>query len=489
MEILFVSPEVVPFSKVGGLGDVVGALPKALRALGHKVTVLSLRYGSIDPAEHALARRLVKVKVHLAGETVDAEVYEARLPSGVTVVLLGAPRISDRPGVYGEGATTYEDNHLRFGLLCRGALAWMRMQAKVPDLVHLHDWTTGLIPTLIKHAARDDHRFAKVRTVFTIHNAAHQGLFPLSTLADLGLSTADAAHMEFYGQASWLKAGIVDADRVTTVSPTYAREIVTPAGGAHMDGVLLAHAPDLVGILNGLDPGVWNPSTDPHLLSRYDVVDPLPKTRCKNALQKALGLAPRPETPLLGMVARIDAQKGVDLLLGCASQLLRQDVQLVVQGSGDPELVAGLVALAKEMPEKVAYRPEFDDGLAHRIFAGSDLFLVPSRFEPSGLTQLYAMRYGAVPVVRNTGGLRDTVVDCDHTLGTGTGFVFDELAPDAFYGAIARGLAAYAQPERFAALRRRVMRLDHAWERSARRYAAIYRELLPLVDDSPSASA
>ena len=489
MEILFVSPEVVPFSKVGGLGDVVGALPKALRALGHKVTVLSLRYGSIDPAEHALARRLVKVKVHLAGETVDAEVYEARLPSGVTVVFLGGPRVSDRPGVYGEGATPYEDNHLRFGLLCRGAVAWMKMQSKVPDLVHLHDWSTGIIPALLKHAAKDDPRLASVRTVLTIHNAAHQGSFPVATLADVGLHHADAQRMEFYGQASWLKAGIVDADRVTTVSPTYAREIVTPAGGASMDGVLRAHAKGLVGILNGIDPGVWNPSTDPHLLSRYDVVDPLPKARCKTALQKALGLPARPDTPLLGMVARIDTQKGLDLLLGCASQLLRQDLQLVVQGSGDPELTAALAALSKEMPEKFAFRSEYDDGLAHRIFAGSDLFLVPSRFEPSGLTQLYAMRYGAVPVVRNTGGLRDTVVDCDASLGTGTGFVFDELTPDAFYGAVARGLAAYAQPERFAALRRRVMRIDHAWDRSARRYAAIYRELFPLSDDNPSATA
>lgn len=489
MEILFVSPEVVPFSKVGGLGDVVGALPKALRALGHKVTVLSLRYGSIDPAEHALARRLVKVKVHLGGEHLDAEVYEARLPSGVTVVFLGGARVSDRPKIYGEGATTYEDNHLRFGLLCKGAVAWMRMQPKVPDLVHLHDWTTGIIPALLKQGAKEDPRLAKVRTVFTIHNAAHQGLFPLSTLADLGISAAEAAHMEFYGQVSWLKAGIVDSDRVTTVSPTYALEIVTPAGGANMDGVLRAHGKGLVGILNGIDPGVWNPSTDPHILSRYDVVDPLPKARCKTALQKALGLPARPDTPVLGMVARIDTQKGVDLLLACATQLMRQDVQVVVQGSGDPELTAALATLSKEMPEKFVYRSEFDDGLAHRIFAGSDLFLVPSRFEPSGLTQLYAMRYGAVPVVRNTGGLRDTVVDCDASLGTGTGFVFDDLTPDGFYGAIARGLSAYAQPERFAALRRRVMRVDHAWDRSARRYAAIYRELFPLSDDNPSATA
>ena len=489
MEILFVSPEVVPFSKVGGLGDVVGALPKALRALGHKVTVLSLRYGSIDPAEHALARRLVKVKVHLGGEHVDAEVYETRLPSGVTVVFLGAPRISDRPGVYGEGATTYEDNHLRFGLLCKGAVAWMRMQPKVPDLVHLHDWTTGLIPMLIKHAAKDDPRFTKVRAVFTIHNAAHQGTFPISSLADLGIEASAAAHMEFYGQVSWLKAGVVDSDRVTTVSPTYAREIVTPGGGANMDGVLRAHATGLVGILNGIDPGVWNPSTDPHIISRYDVVDPLPKARCKTALQKALGLPARPDTPVLGMVARLDTQKGIDLLLGCASQLLRQDVQLVVQGSGDPEFTTALAALAKDMPEKVAFRSEFDDGLAHRIIAGSDLFLVPSRFEPSGLTQLYAMRYGAVPVVRATGGLRDTVVNLDDHLRTGTGFTFDDDTPAALFGAVGRALTAFQDRPAFDRVVQRVMRQDFSWERPARRYHALYTSLVPAVEAATAAPA
>ncbi len=488
MEILFISPEVVPYSKVGGLGDVVGALPKALRALGHKVTVLSLRYGSIDPAEHALARRLVKVKVAIGTEHIDAEVYEARLPSGVTVVLLGAPGVSDRPGVYGEGAVPYEDNARRFGLLCKGAVAWMRMQARVPELVHLHDWTTGLIPALLRQASADDPRLAGVRTVFTIHNVAHQGTFGVESLAALGLG-AEAGRYEFYGKVSWLKAGLLDADRVTTVSPTYAKEILTAAGGANMDGVLRAHAKGLTGILNGLDPGVWNPSTDPHIAARYDVFDPLPKARCKTGLQKLLGLPARPETALLGMVARLDKQKGVDLLLAGVTQLLRQDVQLVVQGSGDPELAEAMTALAKEMPEKVAFRADYDDALAHRIFAGSDLFLVPSRFEPSGLTQLYAMRYGSVPVVRDTGGLRDTVVDCDASLSTGTGFVFEELTPDAFYGAIARGLSAFAQPEKFAALRRRVMRLDHAWDRSARRYSAVYRELLPASEDSASATA
>ena len=489
MEILFVSPEVVPYSKVGGLGDVVGALPKALRALGHKVTVLSLRYGSIDPAEHALARRLTKVKVKLAGEEVSCEVYEARLPSGVTVVLLGGPRVSDRPGVYGERATPYDDNALRFGLLCQGAVSWMRAQTKVPDLVHLHDWTTAIIPALLRQGAVDDPRLAKVRTVLTVHNLAHQGNLSLEDGRAVGLDAASLARMEFFGRASWLKAGLLEADRVTTVSPTYAREIVTAAGGAGMDGVLRAHAKGLTGILNGIDPGVWNPSTDPHLAARYDVFDPLPKARCKTALQQELGLPVRPETPIAGLVARIDAQKGIDLLLGCATQLLRQDVQLVVQGSGDPALEASLAALAKELPEKVAYRSAYDDRLAHRIYAGSDLFLVPSRFEPSGLTQLYAMRYGTVPVVRWTGGLRDTVLDCDPTLATGTGFVFESLLPEDFYGAIARGLAAYQQTDRFATLRRRVMRIDHAWDRSARRYGAVYRELGPAAEDGPSATA
>ncbi len=486
MDIVFVSPEVVPYSKVGGLADVVGALPKSLRALGHKVTVVSLLYGSIDSAQHALARRLTKLKVPLAGETVSLDIYEARLPSGVNVVLLAAPRVSDRDGVYGERGEAYPDNHLRFGALCRGAIEWIRAQSKAPDIVHVHDWATALVPALLDHLKKSEPKLANIKTVLTIHNLAHQGIFPLSTLADLGLPESYGAvdALEFYGAASWLKGGIVYADAITTVSPAYAREVLTPEGGARMDGVLRARAKDFTGVLNGVDPAVWNPSTDPSLAARYDAEDPSAKARCKSDLQQRVGLPVRPEVPLFGMVARMESQKGVDLLAECAATLLRQDVQVVVQGSGNPAIMESVARLAREMPDKVVYRSEFDDALAHRIYAGSDFFLVPSRFEPCGLAQMYAMRYGTVPVVRATGGLRDSVVDCDGELATGTGFLFDEATGEGLYGAMARAIGAYQRRGAFAKLVRRVMRGDWSWDRSARRYQGIYSALVSPADDA-----
>ncbi len=484
MEIVFVTPEVVPFSKVGGLADVSAALPKALRALGHKVTVVSLLYGSIDPSAHALARRLTKVRVPLAGETVAVEVYEARLPSGVSVVLLAGPRVTDRQGVYGERGEAYADNHLRFGLLCRGAVEWMRAQPRMPDLVHAHDWPAALVPTWLRVLGRDDARLASVRSVLTLHNAAHHGVFPLATVAELGLpeSYAGVEGMEFWGEASWLKAGIADASKLTTVSATYAKEIVTDEGGGRMAAVLRARADDLTPIVNGVDPAVWNPSTDPHLAARYDADDPSPKARCKTDLQQRVGLPVTPDVPLFGMVARMDAQKGVDLLVDCAATLLRQDVQLVVQGSGAPALMEAVASLARAMPDKVVYRSDFDDALAHRIYAGSDFFLVPSRFEPCGLSQMYAMRYGTVPVVRATGGLRDTVVDCDPELTSGTGFRFDEATGEGLYSAVGRALGAWQRGPAFAKLVRRVMRGDWSWDRSARRYQSLYRALVPQTE-------
>lgn len=489
MDIVFVSPEVAPFSKVGGLADVVAALPKALRALGHKVTVLSLRYGSIDPQTHALARRLTRLKVPMGDEIVEAELYEGRLVSGVNVVLLGAPGISDRPGVYGEGADPYPDNDRRFGFLARAAVEWMRVQPKAPDIAHLHDWTTGLVPLLLREDK--DPKLAGVKTVFTLHNLAHQGIFPAASLAALGIpaSYAGVGGLEFWGEVSWMKSAAMFSDRFVTVSPSYAKEILTTAGGVRMDGVLRAHVDGLVGILNGIDPAVWNPSTDPHLAARFDAHDASAKARCKTDLQQRAGLPVRPDTPVLGMVARWDRQKGVDLLLDVSARLLRQDVQLVLQGSGNTALMEAVATLARELPEKVSFTRDYDDAHAHRIYGGSDFFLMPSRFEPCGLSHLYAMRYGSVPVVHDTGGLRDTVLDCDPALRSGTGFLFTEATGDGFYGGVSRGLAAYKNAEGFAALRRRVMRQEWSWDRSARRYQGIYTELVPAkADETLSAS-
>ncbi|MEI8254498.1 MAG: glycogen/starch synthase [Deltaproteobacteria bacterium] len=476
MDIVFVSPEVVPFSKVGGLGDMVGALPKALRALGHKVQVVSLLYGSIDPNSNALARRLTKVQVPLGGETISAEVHEARLPSGVQVTLLSAPGLTDRPGnVYGEA-----DDDRRFAFLSRGAVEWMRAQPKLPDVVHVHDWATALVPVFLSVLAETDPRLASIRTVLTLHDLAHQGIYPRESLAALGLPdrlfSPDA--LEFYGKCNWLKGGIVYANKLTTLSPAYAKEITQGESGMGLEGVLRARGKDVIGILNGVDFAVWNPATDPHMTSHYDAEDTSAKVRCKADLLARCGLASKPDTALCAWVGRFDRTKGIDLLLGAAPLLLRQDVALVVLGDGAPEFHEPLADLARRFPDRVFVKNGFDDALAHKIYGGADLFLAPSRVEASGLAHLYAMRYGAIPVAHATGGLRDTVLDCDARLETGTGFVFDRAESEDFYGAIARGLSAYQDAPAFAKLRRRVMRRDVSWERSARQYQSLYTALV-----------
>lgn len=474
MEILFVSPEVVPFSKVGGLADVTGSLPKALRALGHKVTVVSLLYGTIDPTASALARRLVKVQVPLGSQTIQAEVYEARLPSGVNVTLLNAPGLSDRPRIYGE-----PDDYRRFAFLSRGAIEWARAQPRLPEVIHAHDWATGLLPLFLKLAAEGDARLAQVKTVFTVHDFAAQGLFEREGLAEIGIpdSYFTPAGIEFYGKVSSLKAGVVYADKVTTVSPTYAKEVAAGIAGEGMAGVVRSRGKDFIGILNGIDFAVWNPATDPYLAARYDAEDATPKARCKADLAATVGIAQRPEAPLFGMVARLTTQKGIDLLLEAAPRMMRQDLSLVVLGEGDDALAEGLSHLASHFPERVHFKRGFDDPLAHKIYGGADFFLAPSRVEPSGLAHLYAMRYGALPIVRATGGLRDTVVDADRELESGTGFVFERPDADEFYGAVARALVAWRNREGMVRLRHRVMRKDFSWDRSARQYQALYSAL------------
>ncbi len=475
MDIVFVSPEVVPFSKVGGLGDMVGALPKALRALGHKVHVVSLMYGTIDPSGNALARRLTKVQVPIGGETIAAEVYEARLPSGVHVTLLNAPGLTDRAGsVYG-----HPDDEKRFGFLCRGAIEWMRAQPKLPDVVHAHDWPTALIPVYLRVLAEKDPRLASVKTVLTLHNLSFQGVYPRETLATLGLPEElfHPDRLEFFGKINLLKGGIVYADKITTLSPAFAREIVEAGNGMGLEGVIKSRGRDVVGVLNGVDFAVWNPATDPQLIAHYDAEESSAKSRCKVDLLTRCNLALRPETPVCAWVGRFDEAKGIDLLLAAAPRLLRQDVALVVLGEGEAKYSGALDELVARFPDRVFVKHAFDDALAHHIYAGADLFLAPSRFEASGLAHLYAMRYGAIPVAHAAGGLRDTVLDCDARLETGTGFTFDRPDEESFYGAIARGLSAYRDTGAFAKLRRRVMRRDLSWERSARQYQSLYASL------------
>ncbi len=482
MEITFVTTELSPFVKVGGLADVSSALPKALRTLGHTVTVVMPRFAALEKHGLLLARRLTPLRFTLGDRAFEMTVFDGRLASQVDLVVVDAPGLFDRPGVYGERGEDYPDNALRFAVLSRAAAELVRQRVasgRSIDVVHCNDWPTALVPTYLRALAAEVPALAAARTVLTIHNVAHQGVFPKDVLPTLGIGweAFTVAGVEFYGGINLLKQGILTADAVTTVSPTYAREIQSPTHGAGLDGVLRAHGDALLGITNGVDYAVWNPATDAALVARYDAEDTTNKTRCKGALQKEVGLPLDAHAPLVAFVGRIVEQKGTDLVVAVMPKLLRgTEAQIVVAGEGEGPLASSLEAAMAKSHGRGAFVGAASEGLVHRIFAGADLVLVPSRYEPCGLVQMFGQRYGALPVAHATGGLVDTVVDCDSQLETGTGFLFEEATADSLLAATERAIAARMLPQ-WAALVRRSMRLDRGWERPARRYDQLYRSL------------
>lgn len=482
MDILFVTPEVAPYSKVGGLADISGALPKALRGLGHRVTVFSPLHHCVDPSKHSLARRLTKLVVPMGERRFECALYDGRTAAGVDLLFLGEPTLFDRPGIYDDPSTRrrYEDDALRWAVFARAALELARTREGGFDVLHAHDWPSALAPVYLRHRYAGDPRLARLGTVVSIHNLVHQGRFPRTTMPELDLdgSLFTLEGLELFGDVSFLKGGLVYGDRLTTASPTYAREIVREEAGLGLEGVLRQRGSALVGILNGIDQSIWNPATDPSLVSRYDAESPGAKGRCKADLQRRLGLPVEPRLPLLGTVSRLAWEKGLDVLAKALERLLRADVQVAVLGKGEPAQEAAFRKLADQWRDRMVYVNEVPEPLAHQLYAGADLFVMPSRFEPCGLAQMYAQRYGTPPIVHATGGLIDTVVDCDAHLETGTGFVFQDETPTDLVAAMRRALAAYAQPELFAKLVRRVMKLDHGWDRSARRYETVYKQVL-----------
>jgi len=491
MEILFVTTELAPFVKVGGLADVSAALPKMLKTLGHKVTIVMPRYAAFEEAGLLLARRLTPLTLELGGKTHEVTVYDGRLPSQVDLVLLDAPGLFDRPGVYGDRGEDYPDNAMRFAILSRAAAEIVKQRAESgspPDLVHVNDWPTALVTKYLKDLG------VRTPSLLTIHNVAHQGVFPKDLLSAIGLDKKDftVAGIEFYGSLNYLKQGIISADAVSTVSASYAREIQTEGGGCKLDGVLRAKE-RITGIVNGVDYGVWNPATDSHIVARYDAEDASNKARCKGALQKELGLAIEEKHPLIVSVSRLVSQKGIDLVVDVIPRVLRgSDAQIVVAGEGDDAIAAKLERAAEKSNGRVVFIRNAPEAQVHRIFAGADIALVPSRFEPCGLVQLYAQRYGAPPVAHATGGLIDTIVDCEAKLETGTGFLFEDTTADLLYAATQRAIAAF-ETDRWPALRRRVMRLDRGWERAGRQYEQVYRTLVaanapPGASIAPAAS-
>lgn len=473
MEILFVASEVAPFSKTGGLGDVAGALPRALAARGHAVSVVTPRYGSIDPARWGLKplHRAIQVR----GEATTLWVKQDRAP----IYFVEHERLfGARRGLYGERGADYGDNAERFAYLARAALAVPAALRLRPRIVHANDWQTGLLPFLLRHEHARDPALAGARTVFTIHNLAYQGLFPKTVVPVLGLpwDVFRFEAMEFWDRLSFLKAALTSADALTTVSPSYAKEILTPEGGAGLDAVLRHRSKDLTGILNGIDTHEWDPGTDPHLPAHFGAEELAGKAACKAALQRELGLPVRPDVTLLALVSRLAEQKGVDLVAAALPALLEHEVQVALLGSGDRRYEEAFARAARDRPDRLAARIGFDEGLAHRIEAGGDAFLMPSRFEPCGLNQMYSLRYGTVPVVRAVGGLDDTVQDYDGW-NAGTGFKFKEYSPHALTVAVRRALDVWRDRRAWAGLVRRGMAEDNSWARSAGRYEALYRSL------------
>ncbi|MFO0678536.1 MAG: glycogen/starch synthase [Polyangiaceae bacterium] len=483
MDILFVTTELAPFVKVGGLADVSAALPKTLRTLGHAVTVVLPRFASLEEGGLLFARRLTPLSLPMGDKTIDVTLFDGRLASGVDLVLVDAPGLYDRASVYGERGEDYPDSDLRFAVLSRAAaeIARQRAQGGKPyDVVHTNDWPTALTAAYVEVLRKETPELAATKTVLTLHNVAHQGTFDAGRFGLLGLPANYASDSALFahGKSNFLQQGIRSSDRVTTVSDGYAREIQTAAQGHGLEALLASLPSPLVGIANGVDYGVWNPATDAALASRFDAEDRTSRARCRGALQRELGFPLDPTAPILASVSRLVPQKGIDVLADAIPRLLRStDAQIVVVGHGDPELTARIDAAARASEGRVVHVANADETLVHRVFAGSDFVLMPSRFEPCGLVQLYAQRYGALPVAHATGGLTDTIVDCDAELETGTGFLFDELTKDALVAATLRAVGAKIHPK-FDDLQRRVMRLDRGWERPARRYEKLYKSVV-----------
>ena len=531
MNICFVASEVAPFAKTGGLADVAGALPAALHRKGHDVRVFMPLYSVIDFSGHEVVPVdfLHHVPVHLGGQVFHFSVFTTKLPGsgagaggaettpkkpakgksaktskakaksasakakgraakengdgpdadGVDVYFIGCPPLFDRDSIY----TGDWEDHLRFAMLSQAALKCCQHMGWAPDIVHCNDWHTGLVPLYLKTTfGWDRHIFGNARSVFTIHNLAYSGAFPAEVVGNLGLDgfhhLLHQEHLE-QGLVSYLETGILHADVITTVSRTYAQEIQTPSFGHGMDGLLRMRSDSVLGIVNGVDYGVWNPEVDPELPRNYGIDDVEEgKAACRAHLLSEMGLSDDPHAPTLGIVSRLTAQKGFEITHDAVLQALRYlNIRLVILGSGERSLEEHFLWLQGQFPDKVCFYRGFNNHLAHLIEAGADIFLMPSRFEPCGLNQMYSLKYGTIPLVRRTGGLADTVELYDRNTGRGNGVVFDHYNSTGFAWGLKTALELWRDPEIRARIRHNAMSADWSWERQSSRYEALYRAL------------
>src|SRR5579864_5950262 len=476
LRVLILAAEIVPFAKIGGLADVVGALPKSLQALGHDVRLAMPRYGQIDPQRFNLGTVLDSADVNMKSFREKVTVRQGSIGDAIPVYMIDAPRYFDRENIYG-----YTDDGERFILFCRAALEAMRTLDWVPDIIHCNDWQTGIVPNWMHTVYRDDPFFANTATAYTIHNLAYQGIFGYRILEVAGVAAGGFLYpqiVELANVVDIMGRGILFADAITTVSERYAQEILTPTFGEKLDQLLRSRRERLFGILNGIDYQEMNPAIDRYIHTRFDRETLDKRAENKRALQERAHLPVKSSVPLIAMISRLADQKGFDLLAQIIQPLLAQGIQLVVLGIGDQHYHEMFQNLAARYPEQVAIFLTFNTELAQAIYAGSDMFLMPSRFEPCGLGQLIAMRYGSVPIVRKVGGLADTVQEYDPRTGDGNGFTFTNYDPWELFAAIVRALELYRFKDVWRTLQQRGMIADHSWRASAVRYVDVYRDAI-----------
>ena len=477
MHIAFVASECVPFSKTGGLADVVGALPKALANLGHQISVYIPRYRPTRPYEPQLVVR--SITVPFDDQYRFCSVVTGENTAGVRHYFIDYPAYFEREGLYGTPSGDYPDNAERFALFCRAALEASKILG-VPHVFHCHDWQSALVPVLLRTVYAQDPAFREVSTLLTVHNIGYQGLFPPEILPLLMLpwDLFTISRLEYFGQVNFLKGGLVMADAISTVSRKYAQEIQTSEYGFGLEGVLRTRNSNVAGILNGVDYNEWSPETDKYIAANFSAEDLSGKKKCKQDLLAQFGIAnTETELPVIGIVSRFAEQKGFDLISQIVDRLAREEMILTVLGSGDASYEEMFRRLQRHYPHKIAVKIAYDNKLAHKVEAGADMFLMPSHYEPCGLNQIYSLKYGTVPIVRATGGLDDTIEPWDPRTGKGTGFKFVEYSGEALLATVKRALEDFRDRASWQQLMRNGMTKDFSWAASAREYSKVYERL------------
>jgi starch synthase len=488
MRILLASSEVHPYSKTGGLADMVAALGKALARSGNQIGIFTPLYRGIAERFAGLRRTGLRLELPLGSKTVRAAIWTLQVEPNLDIYFLDTPEFYQRPELYQENGVDYPDNAERFIFFSKAIVSLGQREEFQPEIIHLHDWQTGFAALFLHQAKAASVGRAVPRTCMTLHNLAYQGLFPASQygLTNLPRDYFTPNGVEFYGQICCLKAGIVYADAITTVSPRYAREITSPEFGSGLDGLMRQRQSSLAGILNGVDYEEWNPLKDAYLLHSFSAKNLGGKAANKRALQWELGLPQEPRVPLFGNIGRLVEQKGVPILLSALEQVLQANIQFVQLGNGEPSYEESFQQLAARLPSRCAVRIGFDEGLSHRLEAACDFYVMPSRFEPCGLNQMYSLRYGTVPIVRAVGGLDDTIIDVRQNAESANGIKFNEYSSQALAKAFRKALALYKEPELFQRFRANGMSADFSWKRTAEQFVQVYHRVLGKSELQPS---